>query len=401
MTMKILMLCNKSPYPAKEGGPIAMSMLIDGLTKAGHSVKVLAISSNKYKVDLNKVPAAFMQKTKMETAYIDLSIKPIPAFLNLFTKKSYHVERFISNAFRNKLIQILQNEHFDIVQLETLFIAPYLETIRTYSNAKVVLRAHNIEHLIWKRVCETTTNVVKKLYLKHIWATLKNYETRTVGAFDGIAAITSRDAAFFRNLVGNKIPVTDIPYGVVPVLEKMDEPFECTVPSLFHIGSMDWIPNQEGIKWFLDQVWPKVHNEFPGLKLYLAGRNMPAWLTDQVWPDVEVIGEVPDARAFILSKQIMVVPLLSGSGIRIKIIEAMAEGKAVITTPVGAEGIECEHGKHILFATQPEEFLDAIRRCVENDVFCTDLGTNARFLIHEYHDRDKLISKLVGFYNKL
>lgn len=399
--MRILMLCNKSPYPAKEGGPIAMSMLIDGLTKAGHTVKVLAISSNKYKVDLAKVPATFMQKTQMETVYIDLSIKPICAFLNLFTNKSYHVERFISDDFRSKLIQILQSSTYDVVQLETLFIAPYLETIRAYSNAKVVLRAHNIEHLIWKRVCETTASWVKKTYLKHIWTTLRNYEFATITKFDGIAAITSRDADFFRKEIGAKIPVTDIPYGVERIMAPQNQEIDCEVPSLFHIGSMDWIPNQEGIKWFLDNVWALVNNEFPGLKLYLAGRNMPVWLKEQSWPDVEIVGEVPDARAFILSKQIMVVPLLSGSGIRIKIIEAMAEGKAVITTPVGAEGIECEHGKHILFATQPEEFLDAIRRCVENNVFCEDMGANARFLIHEHHDRDKLIDKLVAFYNKL
>ncbi len=399
--MKILMLCNKSPYPAKEGGPIAMNMLIEGLTKAGHQVKVLAINTNKYKINLAKVPEAFMQKTGMELVYIDLAVKPLPAFLNLFSKKSYHVERFVSKEFRNKLIQLLQTGDYDIVQLETLFISPYLGIIRQYSKAKVVLRAHNIEHLIWKRVAETSGNVLKRAYLKHLWTTLRTYEYRMVPQFDGIAAITSRDADFFRQLVHRKLPVTDIPYGIEPHEHAVNEHIVCTVPSLFHIGSMDWIPNQEGIAWFLEKVWPLVNNAFPGLKLYLAGRNMPGWLTEQSWPDVEVVGEVPDAREFILSKQIMVVPLLSGSGIRIKIIEAMAEGKAVITTPVGAEGIECEHGRHIMFASSPEEFLDAIGRCVGNELFCEGIGANARHLIHEHHNRTKLVQRLTDFYQSL
>ncbi|MBE9480552.1 MAG: glycosyl transferase family 1, partial [Bacteroidetes bacterium] len=144
--MKILMLCNKSPYPPKEGGPIAMNMIIEGLIDANHQVKVLAINTNKYFTNINEIPEEYRKKTNIEAVYIDLSIKPLDAFLNLFTNKSYHVQRFISKNFENKLIEILKNESFDIIQLETLFITPYIETIRKYSKAKIVLRAHNIEH---------------------------------------------------------------------------------------------------------------------------------------------------------------------------------------------------------------------------------------------------------------
>jgi hypothetical protein len=166
--MKILILCNKSPYPPKEGGPIAMNAIIEGLIEAGHQVKVLAINTNKYFIKENDIPESYRQKTGIETVYIDLSIKPLDALLNLFSKDSYHVQRFISKEFEKKLISILQNDTFDIVQLETLYISPFIETIRENSKAKIVLRAHNIEHLIWERVAEISSNPLKKLYLKHL-----------------------------------------------------------------------------------------------------------------------------------------------------------------------------------------------------------------------------------------
>ena len=147
--LNILFICNKSPWPPHEGGPIAMNNLIEGVVAAGHKVKVLAINTNKYNVDISDIPEDYKKQTNIELVYIDLSLKPIPAFLNLFTGKSYHVERFISDNFREKLKEVLLNQKFDIVQIETLFMSPYIDTIREFSKAPIVLRAHNIEYLIW------------------------------------------------------------------------------------------------------------------------------------------------------------------------------------------------------------------------------------------------------------
>ena len=145
-----------------------MNALIEGMANAGHKVKVLAINSNKYGVDVKDIPQTYRDKTSIETVYINLAIKPVDAFFNLFTKKSYHVQRFISNNFEQKLIEILNKRDYDIVQLETLFISPYIITIRKHSKAKIVLRSHNIEHLIWKRVAEISSPI-KKIYLTHLW----------------------------------------------------------------------------------------------------------------------------------------------------------------------------------------------------------------------------------------
>ena len=164
---------------------------------------------------------------------------------------------------------------------------------------------------------------------------------------------------------------------------------------------MDWMPNQEGVKWFLHQVWPMVHERMPQWVLYLAGRRMPSELMNLDMEGVRVVGEVPDAMYFMASKQINVVPLLSGSGIRVKIIEAMSLGKAVVTTTVGAEGIGCVDGRDVLIADTPEQFVAQLQRCADNPDFCRQLGDNASRLIAEQYGNEMLSRKLTDFYNDL
>jgi len=398
--MKILILCNKSPYPPKEGGPIAMNAIIEGLCQAGHQVKVLAINSNKYSVDVNDIPESYRKKTNIETVYIDLSIKPLDAFINLFTGRSYHIERFISEALQNKLIEILNRDDYDVVQFEMLHMSPYFDIIRKHSKAKIVLRSHNIEHLIWERVASITSNPLKKIYLKHLAKTLKNYELKMMNQYDGIATITKNDGETMREL-GCRIPLVDIPFGIDISTLKENPGIEAEFPTLFHLGAMNWMPNEEGIRWFLAEVWPKVTKAFPDLRLYLAGRHMPDWIYNTKIRNIVVTGEVFDAFDFMYSKAIEIVPLFSGSGIRIKIIEGMAAKKAIISTSIGAEGINVESGKNIMIANTPDDFVEAIKTLVNDKQLCIELGENAHKLIEEDHDNSKLIQRLENFYRKI
>jgi polysaccharide biosynthesis protein PslH len=397
--MKILILCNKSPYPSKEGGPIAMNMIIEGLISAGHQVRILAMNTNKYSVNPRDIPSEYKEKTRIELVYVDLRFRPVKAFINLFTGRSYHVERFISGAYADKLTDILKEEKFDVIQFEMTFMSPYLELVRQNSRAKTVLRAHNIEYLIWERIAETTINPLKKLYLRHLSGTLKQHELTVINDFDGVAAITKIDADFFIQ-AGCRVPITDIPFGI-NLSRFRESPEETRDITLFSIGSMNWIPNQEGIRWFLEKVWPEVTKRHPFLKYFIAGREMPSWLTDSHYPNVEIVGEVEDALKFINEHSVMIVPLFSGSGIRIKIIEGMACGKTIISTTIGAEGINYTNLEDILIADEPAGFIEMITACMNNKVFLNEIGKNARKLIKKEYDRDLIIQKLLGFYQKI
>ncbi len=396
--MNILMLCNKSPYPAGEGGPMAMNSIVRGLIDSGHNVKILAVNSEKYHIKEGDIPSSYKRQTGIELIDVDLRIKPIAAFRNLFSDKSYHVERFISDNFKNRLIEILKENKFDIVQLEMIYMAPYIETIREHSKAKIILRAHNVEHLIWDRIAKKTRLFLKRWYINHLVRTLKNYEMSAINRVDGIAAITYRDAAFFRGETA--IPVVDIPFGVnpdefVPKYEVKEK------PTLYHIGSMNWMPNEEGIHWFLKNVWDKIAKRESDLILNLAGRHMPKWLTNLRKKNINVVGEVPDAREFIRSNDIAIVPLLSGSGIRIKIIESMAMGRTVITTMVGAEGIQYSEYENIIIADSPAKMVEVICKIIKEPQEAERIGKNARKLVEDIYDNRKIIDRLLIFYDEI
>ena len=396
--MKILLLCNKPPYPASEGGPMAMNSIITGLLEAGHQVKVLAVNNEKYNVKESDIPEEYRKKTGIELIDVDLGIKPLKAFLNLFTRKSYHVERFISKDFKARLAELLQKEQFDVVQLEMLYMAPYVETIREYTKAMIVLRAHNVEHKIWERIAKETKFFIKRWYVNHLAKTLKDYELSALETVDGIAAITRKDAAFFRKYCSK--PIIDIPYGVYPEAFTPKSEIEGH-PKFYHIGSMNWIPNEEGIRWFIDEVLPKTIEKVPTFVYRLAGRNMPEWLTTLNNPHVDVIGEVPDAKAFVAENDVAIVPLLAGSGIRIKIIESMAMGKTVITTRVGAEGILYDEEVNIIIAENKAKMVEAIRSINENPQIAERIGREARKLIENTYDNRKIIARLLMFYEQI
>ncbi len=396
--MNILVICNKSPWPAKEGGPIAMNNLIGGLINAGHKVKVLALNTNKYHVDIERIPEDYRKKTQIELTYINLSVKPLQAFLNLFTTKSYHVERFISKSFENKLVQILDNSDFDIVQIELLYMSPYIPIIRKLSNAKIILRAHNIEHLIWERLTESESNPIKRFYLNHLASTLKKYEHDVLSEYDGIVPITKKDAEFFKAV--SDTPVCAVSFGInISSFSKTNSTTPENAP--FHIGAMNWLPNEEGIKWFLEKVWPIVREVEPEMPLYLAGREMPEWIKTDERQNIHVVGEVPDAYDFIRSKSISIAPLLSGSGIRIKIIESMAMARAVVSSSIGAEGINCTTGENIMIADSPEDFAQSLTELYRNPDQARQIGINAKELISQEHNTTKIIHRLVSFYQEI
>ena len=396
--MNILLLCNKSPYPPSEGGPMAMNSVITGLLEAGHTVKVLAFNSNKYHVDVDSIPEDYRQKTRIEFIDINLKLKLKEAFKNLFSDESYPVKRFISEEFRDRLIQILKNEQFDVVQLEMIYMAPYIETIREHSKATIVLRAHNVEHKIWERMAKKTIFFAKRWYINHLVRTLRRYEMGILDKVDGIAAITITDAAYFRRVTAT--PVIDLPFGVD--IDKFQPVFEVDdTPTFYHIGSMNWMPNEEGIKWFLKNVWDDVMKRIPEAKLYLAGRNMPRWLRKTKKKNVIIVGEVPDAHAFVNEHNVAIVPLFSGSGMRIKIIESMALGKTVITTLVGAEGIQYSEFEDIIIADNEPKMVENICRLYQHPEEAEAIGLNARRLVEEVYDNKKIIKRLEIFYNEL
>ena len=163
--MKILQLCKKFPYPLKDGESIAVTYLSKALNQLGNQVTLLTMNTKKHYFNIGELPADYDQYQSIHFTDIDNEVKPFDAFLNLFSDDSYHISRFISTSFEQKLIEILKLEEFDVVQIETVHLAHYIPIIRRYSEAKIAMRAHNVEFEIWQRIADNTRLFPKKWYI--------------------------------------------------------------------------------------------------------------------------------------------------------------------------------------------------------------------------------------------
>ncbi|MBL8002573.1 MAG: glycosyltransferase [Flavobacteriales bacterium] len=396
--MRILQLCNKPPFPPIDGGSKAMHNITRGLLAAGHSVKVICLSTPKHPLVPDDVPEPFRKATGIEGVFVDTSINVVDAFTDLLTAENYNVSRFFSPDLDIRLIRLLSQETFDIVQLESLFMTPYIPNIRRYSRAPIVLRSHNLEHVLQERIASGERHFLKKPYRKYLAKQLKTYELEMLDRVDGVAAITPSDAEHYR-AHGTRTPITTVPFGVDPAEYEADLPGGD--PVFFHLGSMDWLPNEEGVRWLLKEVWPRVLRTHPKAKLQLAGNKMPKDLLDTDLPGVTVQGRVKSANAYMAARHVMVVPLFSAGGMRVKIVEGMAMGRCVISTHMGAEGIDHTDGTDILLADTPAAFAAHITALLDEPARVARIGQAARRLIDERYSDKPIIDGLVAFYRTL
>jgi glycosyltransferase involved in cell wall biosynthesis len=400
--MKILQLYYKLPFPMNDGGAYAIYHSSLAMLSQNADLRILAMDLLKSQEATRGAPASFIKRTRFESVGVDNRINPWKAFTNLFGTESYFVERFYSEAYSEKLKDILSSSTFDVIQLEHLYLGMYLDVIRRYSKAKVVLRAQNVESLLWKNYLEKIRNPFSKRFISIATQRLETFEKRILASVDGIMALSGEDARCFK-AYGTAAPTVAIPVGMA--LERFSEidPEKQyrDFPVLFHLGSMDWKPNMLGVKWFITQVWPLLKKQHPEIRMVIAGKNMPAWFFKQADKNLIVQEKVEDALLFQEDKAILIVPMLVGSGIRIKILEGMALGKTIISTRVGAKGIACEDGRNILLADSPQQFVEQIGRCMHSQAFCRQIGKNAQQLISEKYELEKTGAGMMEFYQSL
>ena len=398
--MKILFLCKKFPYPLKDGESIAVSNLCKELKAKGCDISLLCMNTSKHYSNPAALPPEYNYFTSIHTVDLDNSIKPWQAIASMMSGESYHIRRFKSTVFKAKLIEILQKDKFDIIQLETLYLAPYVSTIREYSDAKVVMRAHNVEHEIWERITQNTGSNLKKLYLAYLTRQLKAYEIEQFPVYDYLVTLTDRDLQLFRQK-GYANGAAAAPIGLDIKGYPYTRPEFGPEMSICFIGSLDWMPNLEGLEWFLNQVWPKINQRWPKITFHIAGRNTPMSLLNLKLNNVTVHGEVEDAGEFLNKHAIMVVPLFSGSGMRVKIVEGMLMGKVIITTTLGKEGIDGTHKKELLVADDVHGFVDAVHYCVNHPDLANEIGSQAEEIAAAQFNPHEVAERMMDIYNEL
>lgn len=398
--VNILVLTNKMPYPARDGGSIATLNLLLSLADCGAKVDLLAMNTNKHYSNINKIPHNIKNKISLSTIDIDTSLNYFKIIRNfLFSSIPYNAERFISTEFNNKLINLLQSNTYQIVQLEGLYLCPYIDTIRQYSTAHISLRSHNIEHEIWKRGLINETNIFKRLYISNLVRRIKKFKLKYLNKYDFLIPITNRDSDTYTQL-GNKLLSHVVPTG----LEQSSSFFKLDIskskfPGFFYIGALDWLPNQEGLSWFVREVWSKFVAKYPEVTFSVAGRNASNHIVKLLNNhNVKYLGEVTNAVDFIASGSVMIVPLFSGSGMRIKIIEGMAAGKTIISTTIGTEGINSTDNYNILIADNAEDYYNQLVKIYHNQELHIRIANNARNFVLENFNNKTIAQQLLNFY---
>lgn len=398
--MKILQLCNKAPFPANDGSSIAIYNMARGLIQNGVELHLLTINTKKHFKPTENIPDEFLKNTNYEAVFRNTDTSFSGMLLNLFSNQSYFESRFFFPEFEHRLIEKLNEIQFDVIQLEGLFMCSYISTIRKYSTAKIVLRAHNVEHIIWERHIQSEKNILKRYYLKIQNKRLKKSEIDHFKQVDAVIPITPTDQEWIEKYAAVsriKTVLTGVDLGDYSLQRATD--FE--INSIFYFGSMDWIPNQQAVWWFLDNCWTRILESIPECKFVIAGRNIPEEFKRLVEQNIVIQENVEDPIEIYSKYNVMLVPLQSGSGLRIKIVEGLSYGKAIVSTNVGAEGISIESGKNIQIADDLNEFSLQVIQILQNTEKRLCLERNARAFAAENLDNTKITSTLVAFYQNL
>ena len=395
--MNILILSNKLPYPPKDGGSIATLNLAKGLNKLKNKIFILALNTSKHYFNINDIPSKLKQEITFQDIKINTQINSLKLVLNLlFSNKPYIASRFKSKKFNSSLKQMLVNNKFDIVQIEGLYMCQYIPVIRKINAAKISYRAHNFEAAIWKGVAKNTTNFFKKLYLKSMIKRIQKFDNFYINKYDYLIPITQQDADEY---IANR---ANCPIHICPAGFDFDKLSKYkpgnSENSIFFIGALDWLPNLEGLNWFLNKVWKSFYND-ENINFYIAGRNASQDFIKSIHKyEVHFLGEVEDAYDFMSSKSIMVVPLFSGSGMRVKIIEGMALRKVIISTALGAEGINYTDKENVFIAESANDFIEIIKLLIGNPTLQEKVSNNAYEFVCNNFDNDILAQSLNNFY---
>ncbi|WP_293299395.1 glycosyltransferase family 4 protein [Pedobacter sp. UBA4863] len=397
--MKVLLLSHRVPFPPNSGYPIVVYNTIKGLLRLGAEITLFCLNNSKQYIDVDDIYDPVFEKINFHSFTINVEVNVWDAFTNIFSNQSYNVSRYFDHNAEKVLEDLLKEQEFDVVQFEGLFVIPYLDAVKAHSKAKLVYRVHQIEYDVWERLAIRERFTPRRTYLEFLSRRLKAYEMEQINRFHQVFAISNPDRQKLL-LMGCETRLDVFPVALDLEKYKIDTS-KTSFPTLFHLGAMDWRPNKEGLEWFLDEIWPDIEELSGELRFYIAGKHMQKQFFDYDSDNLIVEGEVFDAVEFINSKAIMIVPLLSGSGMRVKIIEGMAMQKCIIATTMAAEGINCKHGRDILIADTPDEFYRYILKCITQPKKWQEIGENARKTAEKHHEINANAKRMMDIYREL
>ena len=394
--MKILFLSPTVPFPLTDGGRIRVFNLLKQIAEKSE-VTLLALETQttdaegvaelqQFGIQVHLVPNA---PTLPRVSFGTL----LKAF---FKRQPITVARYDVPTYRQKFRELITNETFDLVHYEMFHIAQF----QTETDLPSVLSQQNVDSAIWRRLCSETTNPFYKFAYWTQQLAFQRYERVLSPKFDVVTCTSDIDATVFQQHCAEDA-IEIIPNGVDVTHYLPDYSSEASA-HLIYIGSMDWYPNEDAVAFFTDEVLPRIQEKVPDVAFSIVGGNPSTRVQKLAEREgVVVTGRVPEIKPYFAEATVFVVPLRIGSGTRLKILEALAMGKAIVSTTVGAEGLDLRDGEEIFIADEPIAFADAVTRLLTDSELRRRMGESGRVRVERDYDWRRIGEKLHGVYTKI
>lgn len=394
--MRILWLKTELLHPVDKGGKIRTYHMLKEL-KREHHITYLTLDdgaaapdararATEYCHELVCIP--HRQRAKFSAGFYGELV------LNLVSGLPYALQKYVSAPMRCEIVERAGRDDFDVLVCD--FLTPSVN-VPTDVPCATVLFQHNVEAMIWQRHYEVQTHPLKKAYLYDQWRKTHRFERVACRRFDCVVAVSREDRELMQREYGGAC-VADVPTGVDTEFFRPRLGTERAPHNLVFTGSMDWLPNEDAIRYFTEQIMPRIKASVPAVTLTVVGRNPYPSLLELSRRDPSVIttGRVEDVRPYMERAAAYVVPLRIGGGTRLKIYEAMAMEQAIVSTSIGAEGLPVGDGHELLLADTPEAFAAAVVRLLTDQEFATRLGAQAAATVRAQFGWDKVAASFAN-----
>lgn len=403
--MNLLWISHNVPYPPI-GGVLQRNYNLIKQCSEKWSVYLLALNQKALIPDEKQL---YDSKKELESICDEVEVFDIPSdeskllwcllvVYNLFGRKPYSSRRYFSSQMFCRIKEIIQAEKIDVVHFDTIGLAPYKKAVHGIPAA---LNHHNIESHMMRRRSQNERNLFKKFYFYLESLKLSNYEKKMCPKFNLNITVSDLDKDRLSSMVPN-IPIDVIANGVDLDYFKPQRS-DSTEKSIIFVGGMKWYPNRDAMLYFFHQIWPLLRKRMPDIHFNLLGKNPPVEIINMSKSDsnIHIFGFVQDMRPIAERSTLFVCPMRDGGGTRLKILDALAMGKAIVSTSMAIEGISLTDGKDVILADSPSDFVDKIVALMADQNLREEIEKKARRFAERYYDWDRIGAKLSGIYEHM
>ncbi len=376
----VLFLTARVPAPLDDGWKIRTFNLIQGYFRNGWQVDLLSFCAPGQSI--TDFPELRSLCRNLHLIPRNKAYTPFDLLRGLTLKKPFHMYNYRLQAMTEAAQNMISDHVYDLIQTEDIVMAQYLTG--NMQKPFQILDMHNVESNLLQRYAQTESNLLKKVYAQVTASKLKRYENHVSSQFDQILVCSGEDKKIVEdNCHPRSIQV--LPNGV-DCHYFSPQPVDPDSRDLVFVGSMDYHANISGIKHFVQHILPLIHQKCPDAQLYIVGKNPPEDIQKLADEQITVTGMVPDVRDYLYRAKVVVVPLLVGGGTRLKILEAMACARPIVSTTLGAEGLEVKSEEHLLLADEPQDFASQVLKLLDDSKVCHELGQSALEFVSQRYE---------------